>query len=151
MTIEIVPSTEDNAKVLSELMAGYFSFYELDPNEKIITSLIHKLREDSDNNKQFLARFEGKYIGFITLYEIYSTLTGGKVILMNDLFVQSGLRGKGIGQALFKFGVEYTKKLGYPKMEWVTEPNNTQARRFYDKLGGKSSQWIYYALKMEAQ
>jgi len=66
---------------------------------------------------------------------------------MNDLYVDVASRGKGIGKALFTTAVDYTREHGYAKMEWMTEPDNHPARSFYDAMGGKHSDWIYYSIK----
>ncbi|MHA2502396.1 MAG: N-acetyltransferase family protein [Candidatus Kariarchaeaceae archaeon] len=144
--IELELSRLENREDLLKLMGGYFSFYGKDPEDEMILRLIDELRESNSNNKQFLAKDGDEYVGFVTLYETYSTLLGSKIIVMNDLYVVDHKRGAGIGRFLFNHACNYTAKLGYPKMEWVTEPTNTRARRFYDELGGSSDEWVFYSI-----
>ena len=61
----------------------------------------------------------------------------GKVLLLNDLFVDPSCRGMGIGRELMKAALEYGKTRGASVVELETEVDNKVAQRLYESLGYK--------------
>jgi GNAT superfamily N-acetyltransferase len=149
--MEIAEVVEDNMEHIVKLMQGYFKFYRIEPpSPKKILSLSKKLCSDPQKGKQFLIYTEkDKPVGFVTLYFVMSTLSQSEVVLMNDLYVEKEFRGMGYGKALFEHAMTYTQTSGYSKMEWMTEPENHRARKFYSDRGGKWSEWIYFSLEAD--
>lgn len=144
--MHIIPVEDEYRQELISLMLGYFDFYQIEnPSIEKIIKLIDNLIDEPTKGIQFLILSkEKKAVGFVTLYYVMSTLSASQVILMNDLYVDPSYRGQGYGKALFEFSMEFAKKNGYPKMEWITEPDNARARKFYESMGGKWSEWIYF-------
>ncbi len=83
-------------------------------------------------------------IGFATLFFTFSTLSASKISVMNDLYVKKEWRGKDVATKLFNTCRTYSKDNGYSKMEWVTAKDNFRGQGFYDKMGGKKSEWLFY-------
>lgn len=62
---------------------------------------------------------------------------------LEDLWVEPGWIGKGVGSALFRHSAAHAKQLGAAGLEWEAEPN---ALGFYEKLGARylrdgTSEW----------
>lgn len=144
--MKITTVNHEDIDSLIDVMILYYKFYEANiPSRRQIQKLIETLLGDPTKGIQFVAKTNNNLVGFVTLYQIMSTLKCSEVILMNDLFVIESMRRKGIGEKLFNIAWKYTIENGFPKMEWITEPDNFDAKKFYDKMGGKSSQWAYYS------
>jgi GNAT superfamily N-acetyltransferase len=60
-------------------------------------------------------------------------IPGPSVCMLEDLWVEPGAMGRGIGSALFRFAADRARELGANWLQWESEPNAT---RFYEKLGG---------------
>jgi GNAT superfamily N-acetyltransferase len=58
----------------------------------------------------------------------------GEVCVLEDLWVEPRVMGRGLGTRLFRRSEERALELGASRMEWGTEPN---AIGFYEKLGGR--------------
>ncbi|WHE06010.1 GNAT family N-acetyltransferase [Thermoanaerobacterium thermosaccharolyticum] len=54
---------------------------------------------------------------------------------IDDLCVSSTHRRKGVGRMLFKYIVDYAKKLGTDTLELTVWEFNSDAIKFYDGLG----------------
>jgi GNAT superfamily N-acetyltransferase len=54
--------------------------------------------------------------------------------VLDDLWVEPGAMGGGIGTGLFRFAAERARELGARTMEWEAEPN---AIGFYERMGGR--------------
>ena len=135
---------------LLPLIAGYQTFYGSEP--------------DTDRNRTFFSRFvhpsevglllgawvDGSLVGFATLYWFYSSTKAADSVLMNDLFVQQGIRGKGIGRALIQRALDEARRRGAAHLEWFTAPDNATAQRLYDSVPG-AGRSIWYAYEIEAE
>jgi len=70
-----------------------------------------------------------------------------EIVLLNDLFVLSEHRGKGIGRALIEASREVVRARGADHLEWFTATDNHAAQRLYDSTGAERSDWVAYELK----
>lgn len=132
---------------LTELMYGYIvDFYKRPkpPIEKL-HSLIGMLLFEQQGI-QFVASQNGKLVGFATLYFTFSTTRTDKITVMNDFYVVEEMRGKGVAASLFEACHTFSKENGFAHMSWVTAIDNKRAQRFYEKMGGKSGDWINYSI-----
>ena len=146
---EIAPVTAAEYERLLPLIAAYQRFYEA-------------AEIDEDRNRAFFRRFlapsevgmllgarEGEKIaGYACLYWSFSSTQAVETVLMNDLFVSEGARGRGIGRALIEASAAAARERGAAQLEWATAPNNVAAQRLYDSTGAERSEWVEYALEL---
>ena len=88
---------ERDVAELLPLMRAYCDFYESDPSDGELELIVRSLLDDPEHEGvQFLARDEhGIAVGFATVYWTWETNHGGRIGVMNDLFVDAGRRGGG--------------------------------------------------------
>ncbi len=60
---------------------------------------------------------------------------GDEVMVIHTLCVHPKAAGKGIGLAMFQYGVEHGKEMGYKVFRWDTFEGNKPACSLYKKLG----------------
>ena len=115
---------------------------------------------DEERNRAFFARFlhpsedgtllgaweGGELVGYACLYWHFSSLAAAEAVLMNDLFVAEGARGRGVGRALIEASLEIARERGARHLEWSTAPDNERAQRLYDSTGAERSTWVEYEL-----
>jgi GNAT superfamily N-acetyltransferase len=58
-----------------------------------------------------------------------------RIFILNDLFVASEARGRGVGSALLHAAAGYGRSAGALRLVLSTEVTNTTARSVYEKLG----------------
>ena len=147
MAVRVEPLAEGDLRAALPLFAGYQRFYLAEP--------------DDDRNRRFFARFiepsedglllgawEGDTLaGFATLYWMFSSTVAAEIVLLNDLFVLSEHRGKGIGRALIEASREVVRARGADHLEWFTATDNHTAQRLYDSTGATRSEWVSYELE----
>ncbi|WP_037317772.1 GNAT family N-acetyltransferase [Salegentibacter sp. Hel_I_6] len=125
---------EDMTAVL-ELIKELAEF-EKEPDAVIISA--EDLKRDgfgeSPSFTCFVAEMAGKIEGMALCYFRYSTWKG-KTIHLEDLVVRENMRGKGLGNALYKRVIEFAKEQGVKRTEWVVLDWNTHARDFYSRSG----------------
>jgi GNAT superfamily N-acetyltransferase len=76
----------------------------------------------------FVADSVGLAVGWASL------IPKGEVGWLEDLWIDPGSMGKGVGSNLFRRVADEAKALGARRMEWEAEPN---AIGFYEKMGAR--------------
>jgi ribosomal protein S18 acetylase RimI-like enzyme len=130
---------------LTNLFDQYVVFYKKPSNlEKHHAYLEERL----ENNEAtiFVASEEthpDKIVGFALIYVTFSSLALNKILILNDLFVDSSIRKNGIGEKLILKTVELAKELGSHVIRLRTAKNNTAAQRLYHKIGFVREDYLY--------
>ena len=82
-----------------------------------------------------LAFWDDEPAGFAVFFHNYSTFLAKPGLYLEDLFVEPGRRGHGIGRALLLHCARLANARGCGRMEWSVLDWNEPARGFYRKLG----------------
>jgi GNAT superfamily N-acetyltransferase len=85
----------------------------------------------------FVAVKDGGLVGFTQLYPSFSTGALARIYVLNDLFVDAGVRRAGAGAALLEAAAEYARRVGAVRLVLSTELTNAAAQTLYEKLGWK--------------
>jgi GNAT superfamily N-acetyltransferase len=133
---------------LLPLMRAYCDFYEVTPADADLLAIIEALIGDPRHEGvQLIARgTDGSATAFATVYWSWSTTDGGRIGVMNDLFVVESARGQGIAEALIETCAAESATHGARQLVWQTAPGNLRAQRVYERVGATREQWIDYWL-----
>jgi GNAT superfamily N-acetyltransferase len=74
-------------------------------------------------------------IGMVNLLNTVSTAEGGFVLVLEDLIIKAGHRGKGFGTALLRRAIDFARENGFARITLLTDRMNETAIRFYKKHG----------------
>ena len=66
-----------------------------------------------------------------------NVLTDMKTIYIDDLCVDEAARGRGVGQALYRYVLDYARSIGCYNVTLNVWAGNDGARRFYEAMGMK--------------
>ena len=135
---------------LLPLVRAYCEFYDVAPADDAVLAVSRALIADPDREgMQLIARSEsGEAVGFATVYWSWDTLVAARVGIMHDLFVIPPARGTGIADLLIEACVEECRRHGAVKLGWQTAPDNTRARRVYERVGATREEWVDYWLSV---
>jgi GNAT superfamily N-acetyltransferase len=78
--------------------------------------------------------------GFAIYFYNYSTFLARPGLYLEDLFVEPGFRGQGIGKALLLHLARLANARGCGRMEWSVLDWNQPAIDFYESLGARRMQ-----------
>jgi GNAT superfamily N-acetyltransferase len=131
--------------------------YEREPDAVIATEA-DLLRDGFGETKRFdciMAELTGTGApvpaGFALYFHNYSTWRGHAGIYLEDLYVSSEHRGKGIGKALLTHVAAIAVAEGCPRFEWSVLDWNQPSIDFYQSLGAvMKSEWKGMQLSGEA-
>jgi GNAT superfamily N-acetyltransferase len=146
--VEIRPAREEELVDLLPLMRAYCEFYDSTPTDEGVMTMARTLIADPSQGAVFIARKDGRAIGFATLDWKWSMLKGARIGYLEDLFVDLGARGGGTADALIQVCAERCRELGMPAMEWLTAPDNHRAQKVYNRTGAESDTYVEYDLEL---
>jgi GNAT superfamily N-acetyltransferase len=106
------------------------------------------LISDPSQGAVFIAREDGRAIGFATLDWKWSMLKGARIGYLEDLFVDPAARGRGTADALIQVCADRCRELGMPAMAWLTAPDNRRAQKVYDRAGAAADTYLEYDLEL---
>jgi GNAT superfamily N-acetyltransferase len=153
MTLVAVVTERDLPELLP-LIRAYLDFYEVSPSDESMLALSHCLIDDPQlEGVQFIARDdEQRAIGFASLFWTWATTRGGRLGVMNDLYVSPDARGSGAAEALIEACRQRCEQRGAVALEWQTAVDNRRAQAVYHRVGGqRSDRWLDYTLPTTLQ
>ncbi|MDH3589092.1 MAG: GNAT family N-acetyltransferase [Gammaproteobacteria bacterium] len=74
-------------------------------------------------------------VGFTQLYPTYTSVSLGRIWILNDLYVSADARRRGVGAALMHAAQEYAEVTGARGLALATAVDNRKAQGLYKKLG----------------
>jgi GNAT superfamily N-acetyltransferase len=146
--VEIRTARTEEFEEMLPLIRAYCEFYETEPNDEGIRRMFETLMTDPSQGAIFIARTDGRAVGFATLDWKWSSLKGARIGYLEDLFVDPETRGKGIADALIEVCADRCRELGMPAMEWLTAPDNHRAQKVYNRTGAESDTFLEYDLEL---
>lgn len=149
---QIVTVGEQDLPDLIPLVRAYLDFYEVNPPDEAMLQLSRALIADPElEGVQFIAREDGAAVGFASLFWAWTTTRGGRLGVMNDLYVAPQARGSGAAEALIEACRERCAQRGAVALEWQTAVDNHRAQAVYDRVGGeRSDRWLDYAITIQS-
>jgi GNAT superfamily N-acetyltransferase len=146
----VTPVTTADLSELLPLMRAYCDFYGVAPSDEALLELSRALLADPEREGvQFLVRSEDRAVGFATVFWSWSTLSGARLGVMNDLYVAEDARGAGAADALIGACADAAREHGATVLAWQTAKDNHRAQRVYDRMGAERSEWIDYELRVQ--
>lgn len=131
------------------MIAAYQRFYEVeDIDEERNRGFFRRFLAPSEDGLLLGARQDGELVGYACLYWHFSSLRAVESVLMNDLYVERGRRGNGVGRALIEAAAAVARERGAGLLEWATDPDNQTAQRLYDTTGAERHEQLEYNLDL---
>jgi hypothetical protein len=84
-----------------------------------------------------VAQVEQDVVAFALFFTNFSTFLGRPGLYLEDLYVQSAHRGRGIGRALLRHLGALAVQRGCGRFEWSVLDWNEHAIRFYERMGAQ--------------
>jgi GNAT superfamily N-acetyltransferase len=98
-----------------------------------------------------VAEVDGAIVGCALWFLNFSTWRGVHGIYLEDLFVEPGHRGQGLGRALLVALAQECVRHGYARMEWAVLDWNEPSIGFYRTLGARvQDEWSIFRLSNTA-
>jgi GNAT superfamily N-acetyltransferase len=120
------------------LWHGYQTFYKVAIDEATTAATWQRFLDEAEPMWCAVAELGGKPVGIVHYLSHRSTWTSGNYCYLQDLFVDPGLRARGIGRALIRYVYERAADIGCSRVWWLTHEGNTDAMKLYDQVADRS-------------
>ena len=130
-------TTQDHAAWLG-LWQAYLHFYESELTEEVSLSTWQRLLDPNEPTHSALAWVDGKAVGMVNFIYHRSNWSIGNACYLQDLYVDSGQRGLGIGRQLIEHVYAQAKTDNCIKVYWVTHETNATAISLYQQVAERS-------------
>ncbi|HET7664367.1 MAG TPA: GNAT family N-acetyltransferase [Rhodanobacteraceae bacterium] len=146
-TFDIRYASLDDIDDLAPLFDAYRVFYRQTSDPELAHHFLLQ-RMNLRESVIFLARGAdtGDALGFVQLYPGFSSVSAGRVWILNDLFVKPDARGRGIGRALMQRARTHAETTGVLRLTLSTAEDNRTAQQLYESEGWQRDGDRYYQL-----
>lgn len=132
------------------LFSQYMAFYSVNsPESEYVGYLSDRLK----NQDAFIfAAYNDKnqVVGFVLNYQTFSSVELGKVLVLNDLFVDVDSRNQGVANKLIECSIELARGIGAVRVDLGTAKVNFPAQSVYEKIGFvKDTRFFSYSLSVK--
>ena len=130
------------------LFDDYREFYEADSNHAAARAFLTE-RTDRDESVIFVAyaRRPHQAVGFTQLYPSFSSVSLKRLWILNDLFVHSDARRRGVARALLERARQHALETGAKGLVLNTAVTNTPAQTLYESCGWhREDEFLQYNL-----
>ncbi|HEX3508709.1 MAG TPA: GNAT family N-acetyltransferase [Candidatus Dormibacteraeota bacterium] len=152
MTLHIRAAEPADVPLIANLIRQLAKFEKLDDDVVLTEDLLMTgLFGPRPYAETVIAEDDALPVGFALFFHTFSTFLARPGIYLEDLFVLSDHRGRGIGRALLAHLAQLAVQRGCGRLEWAVLNWNQDAIRFYERLGARpNSEWTVYRLTGEA-
>jgi ribosomal protein S18 acetylase RimI-like enzyme len=138
-------ATLEDIPVLCELLIQLFSQeVEFIPDYKKHEKALEKIIKDENIGDIFVTLQNEKVIAMVNVLYTISTALGEKVAILEDMVVFSSKRNQNIGSSLIEFTLNYLKENLFKRVTLLTDSDNFNAHKFYEKQGFNKSSMIVF-------
>jgi ribosomal protein S18 acetylase RimI-like enzyme len=134
---------------VAPLFDAYRQFYGKDANLEVATRFLSE-RIGQNESVVFVAETrEGAAVGFTQLYPGFSSVSAGRVYVLNDLFVAPAARRGNVARGLMHAAAEFARGKGALRLSLSTARTNEQAQALYESEGWvRDEQYFHYSLAL---
>jgi GNAT superfamily N-acetyltransferase len=132
---------------IAPLFDAYRQFYGQPSDLEVSTRFLSE-RLDRDQSVVFVAEEKGRTVGFVQMYPLFSSISLGRVYVLNDLFVVPEARRNGVGAMLLDYARRWAEAEKAHYLTLSTAIDNP-AQRLYEACGWRlDREFLYYELPL---
>jgi GNAT superfamily N-acetyltransferase len=137
VTVTVGPADERDATGIAELVAEMEHHYGgtgLDPDQHL-SPVKELVFGDHPGAHVLLARDGDRLVGLAAYSFLWPAAGSTHSLYLKELYVRSADRHRGVGRLLMAHVFDIAAASECSRVEWTTERDNQDARRFYQRLG----------------
>ena len=149
MSIEIKKISISEINDVVKLFDKYMVFYEQESNPEKYKLYLENRLNNNEATIYVAYSSDTTPIGFVLNYHTFSSVSLGKIIVLNDLFVLENYRTEGVGNKLIDCSINLAKEVGAVRVDLGTAKDNFKAQALYEKIGFiKDTEYFSYSFSI---
>ncbi len=149
MTASFDSARADDLPPLVDLLGILFTQeHELAPDTAKQLRGLRLIVEDPAIGRIYVAREGARVLGMVSILRTVSTAEGGPAGMLEDFVVRPECRGKGVGAQLLAYAIGRAKADGLLRLILLTDGDNCNAQRLYERAGFLRSGMLPMRLKL---
>jgi GNAT superfamily N-acetyltransferase len=134
MSLAIRDAGAADGAAFRRLWAGFLAHYDMALPEEVTALTWARILDPASPMALRLAEVGGHVAGFALYQHHPSSWVAGDDCYLEDLYVDPAFRGQGLGAALIGDLKAIARARGWKRLYWMTDLDNTTARRLYDRM-----------------
>ncbi len=131
---KIAPLSKTDYDFWLVLWQDYLKFYETVLPLNVIEATWRNILDDNVAIYGFGAWQNDVLVGFTHVVLHPNTWNTTDCCYLEDLYASENVRGQGVGRALIEQVYAFANEKNCNRVYWVTQENNTSARKLYDNI-----------------
>lgn len=134
--IHLVVADESHTAIVAEMLANLFEDVGHTLTASEIADIFIEMDEDAAHSTLLALNDDGDAVGVLTIVESLALYAGGRIGVINELYVVPPYRSEGVGKMLLDAAKNLASERGWQRLE-VTTPGEQYAKtlRFYEREG----------------
>jgi GNAT superfamily N-acetyltransferase len=127
---------------------GYVDFYSAAVPDEITDRTWKRILDPDSAVMCVVAEVDGQVYGFANCVVHENTWESQPICYLEDLYVEPGARGRGLGRALIEWLRNAMRAEGWARLYWHTREGNERARRLYDRFA-EADDFVRYVIRQK--
>lgn len=134
-----------NLAFMRETMASnpYWTCLAL-PSEAEMGRILREALATPERIRIFIAEAGGEVVAYANTWTVYSIWSGGKTLIIDDLYVEASHRKSGVGEQVMAHLIEHAREQQYRRVQLQAEPDNHRAHGLYRKLSFQEEPMLFF-------
>jgi GNAT superfamily N-acetyltransferase len=132
--VGVRPLASEDRTEWDRLWTLYLQFYRTSLPAIQYEITFRRLLDPAEPMFGYIADHKGASHGLVHIVLHRSAWLDGPSCYLQDLYVDSAVRGTGLGRALIEHVYHVVKGFAGSRVYWLTQSDNTTARHLYDRL-----------------
>ena len=128
-------ATVADLAALLPLVTAYRVFYKQQPDAQREREMIERHLREGRSTIFIASNDQNEAVGFVQLFQTYSTVSLGPSLILEDLYVKPDVRRGGVATKLLERAMEHAKEIGAVGMFLETAMDNVTAQAVYERAG----------------
>lgn len=128
----------EESRLVTDLFNKYRVFYHQPSDIDLATRYINERLQNQESVIFVSFANAGNKVvpsGFTQLYPSYSSVSAVRNWILNDLYVDAPFRKQGVGDALIRTAMNFSKEQGASYLQLETAVDNIPAQTLYEQIG----------------
>jgi GNAT superfamily N-acetyltransferase len=152
LKLRIMKAEREHLARVVELMKGLAEFEKLLDEFHVTVDLLERHLFGETASAELLVGFlDDEICGYALFFHNFSTFRGRPGMYMEDIYVEPGARGRGLGRALLIEVLRIARERECVRCEWIVLDWNERAKNFYESIGARPLEdWVLYRIDEES-